>query len=243
MIALSAQTQSRRPEQAMSRLLSLGLLLALALPTSALAVLVEVDLDPGSGDRDLTRDTTTALEWLDLEFTLGLSVAEVESGAGGWVDDGFRVAEISEVLALHQGLGIFPTLLEHQAQIEAFAPTMELARLLGCSVPVSCAPSNFVGFQTVSAFASADVLNPALPGFVWGSSIEQTIFPDDMRAIVGHGNTIPEGLSSGTFGVYLVRAVPESSPVLLMLVGTGFSALFRAAVAVCRVGPAPGESQ
>ena len=53
-------------------------------------------------DATITVDTETGLEWLDLTETVGLSYAQVEAGAGGFVADGWRHATVHEVCDLFE---------------------------------------------------------------------------------------------------------------------------------------------
>src|SRR5262252_4644045 len=70
----------------------------LSLP--AQAELVEVDLQV-PGDKLVTRDTETGLDWLDLGgVTTNLSYDAIQGGAGGWLASGWRYATQAEVCAL-----------------------------------------------------------------------------------------------------------------------------------------------
>ena len=66
---------------------------------TAHAGLISAD-DPTYGVGSLTRDPTSGLEWLDLTFTQGLSVNQVNGGTGGFLASGFQVATLTEVEAL-----------------------------------------------------------------------------------------------------------------------------------------------
>ena len=44
-----------------------------------------------------TLDTSTGLEWLDIDQSLGFSWQEVELGVGGFLDDEWRHATLSEI--------------------------------------------------------------------------------------------------------------------------------------------------
>jgi len=72
------------------------MLLASLLALPAAAELLEIDL-AAPGDGLVTRDTATALDWLDLTESAGLSFADVEAGAGGFTADGWRYATEAEV--------------------------------------------------------------------------------------------------------------------------------------------------
>ena len=83
-------------------ILSMGLLLT---PGTSEADLLEIDLYT-SGDKLITRDTGTGLDWLDLTATQGRSVNEVLADFGGFVSAGFRYATPVEVEALFTSASI-----------------------------------------------------------------------------------------------------------------------------------------
>jgi hypothetical protein len=77
------------------RWLLIGLVVSMASP--AVAAIFEVDLYE-SGDALITRDTQQDIDWLDVTLTTGLGgVPAVVAGAGGWVDEGWRLATTSEL--------------------------------------------------------------------------------------------------------------------------------------------------
>jgi hypothetical protein len=82
---------------------ALGLLLAVS-PASA--ALIEVDLFT-QGDKLLTLDTSTGLEWLDLTVTENESYNSIIGGFGGFITgEGFRYATEAEIAALRGQAGI-----------------------------------------------------------------------------------------------------------------------------------------
>jgi hypothetical protein len=88
-------------------LLASALPALLLLPLAARGELVEADLVPDSGDRLLTQDTRTGLEWLDLQATDGWSIAQALASPYA-TDDGFRVATAPEVDGLLESAGVDP---------------------------------------------------------------------------------------------------------------------------------------
>lgn len=77
------------------RWLSIALVVSLASP--AVGAIFEADLYVG-GDALITRDTELGLDWLDVTSTTGLGGAPaVLAGAGGWVDEGWRLANEAEL--------------------------------------------------------------------------------------------------------------------------------------------------
>lgn len=72
---------------------------ALLLTQPSEAILLEVDLEI-LGDRLLTRDTASGLEWLDLPLTLNRNHDDLTADIGLGRPDGFRHATQSEVIPL-----------------------------------------------------------------------------------------------------------------------------------------------
>jgi hypothetical protein len=69
--------------------------------------LVQHNLVAATGDRLITLDTETNLEWLSLNATANLSYLDVLGGAGGYTTTyGFRYATGQEISLLHQHAGI-----------------------------------------------------------------------------------------------------------------------------------------
>ena len=61
------------------------------------------------GDGLITRDTRTGLDWLDLTETVGLSLNEILGGAGGWLADGWRYADQTQMCELMESFEIAGT--------------------------------------------------------------------------------------------------------------------------------------
>ena len=128
----------RAKEKSLSRKISncaanVAICLLLIQPITVRATLVERDLVPGSGDKLITLDTSTGLEWLDLTPTFNQSVFDVGLGDfGGYYSAGFRYATTDEVRNLYSGAGI--------ALDGAFSPTNftgvdRLLQLMGTRPP------------------------------------------------------------------------------------------------------------
>lgn len=69
------------------------------------ASLIETDLI-SPGDKLITRDTVSQLDWLDVPQTFGATVADVLNGYGGFVNSGFRLATVDEMRTLFYHAGV-----------------------------------------------------------------------------------------------------------------------------------------
>lgn len=74
--------------------------------THVSAALQERDLVPNSNDKLISYDTVNNLEWLDLTYTNGRTMYEIEGNWGGLLDLGFRYATISDLTKMFNSLGL-----------------------------------------------------------------------------------------------------------------------------------------
>ncbi len=83
-----------------------ALLLALVFQSIANASLIEIDLY-SYGDKLITRDTDTGLDWLDLTSTLNISYDDMQTkiSSGGEFED-FRYATTADIDRLQQSAGL-----------------------------------------------------------------------------------------------------------------------------------------
>ncbi len=98
---------SERSHRRLSALVVVGLFMlgvSFAAPRSAQASLIEIDLN-APGDKLLTLDTSTGLEWLDITETAGLNYFPAEATVFV-TSQGFRHATQSEVSVLLTSFGI-----------------------------------------------------------------------------------------------------------------------------------------
>ncbi|MGB8274729.1 MAG: PEP-CTERM sorting domain-containing protein [Alphaproteobacteria bacterium] len=181
----------------------------------ARAALLEFDLF-AAGDKLVTRDTNTGLDWLDVTSTLGLSYNQAE--ASSFVTAlGFRHATVAEVQALYSDFGIG---IQDGSFVGAnFAGAEQLISLMGCT---DCSDSLFA-YQGGLA-NMGDPLLAAIPythADLW--YLEAQSF---FETPVGKGD-----VPSKPAGNYLVRldppgpyvAVPE--PMSLSLISFGLIAI------------------
>jgi hypothetical protein len=73
----------------------------------AVASVYEIDLYAG-GDALVTRDTDLGIDWLDVTLTRTTSPTEVMEGAGGWLDEGWRLATMVEVCSFFGRVSGYP---------------------------------------------------------------------------------------------------------------------------------------
>lgn len=202
-------------------LASLGLLLNAA---SVSASLFERDLY-STDDALLTYDTSTGLEWLDVNFTVSRSYNEisVEFGAGGEFE-GFRYASRTELLALLEITGISNTFGEYVDTGEAYR-IFDFMRLFGYT------SYNEVGNPVVTVRGIYDdAFAPSTHGY---TSLGYDISNDYTSVMIG-GDFFPiffgNGTSADSMGHFLVRnAAPVPLPsaflmslsVVVPLIGSG----------------------
>lgn len=190
-----------------SKLVTLLVALALTSPFPAAAALINLG--------DVTRDTKTGLEWLDVTLSAGLDFRQIVAGEGGWFADGWRYASEFEVRALMQEYvaptpytqGIDPgaaSILDYLG-ITATFPGIPHARSYALYDDALNAPfSQFVG--------RADIfVNYDSSGFPRSAS---WVMSNDMQSIYAGSRFI---------GSFLVKAssVPEPDTWALLLLGIG----------------------
>lgn len=175
------------------------------LATPASAALISVDLIPNSGTGELTHDTVTQLQWLDLSETHGQAFVEVASGA--YTSLGFRPATLSEVAQLYANAGVFDQSgQDHALNRNAVELLLDL---MGCSG--FCDDGDAFG----QGFAE---MEPADPYFAEIAFIQ--LNPDGVTAAASTVHKADEylkSIASYEGGTYLVRSVPEPSSWLLQV--------------------------
>ena len=174
----------------------------------------------GAGDDgfNLTQDTDTGLEWLDLTLTTDLSYNAVAGGAGGFLAAGFSIATGSQVDTFFTNSGA--TNLSGDNLVSQFSSAQTLVNLLGCTDFCGTGGDVSTGVSDANPFG----VLAALP-FV-------RIFDDPDLGNIGQywGSVnccISKDTSFETFGVFLVRGIPEPTSLALFafgLAGLGFMA-------------------
>jgi hypothetical protein len=177
--------------------------LLLLVPITSQAALIEADLAL-PGDKLLTQDTVSGLEWLDLTETLDQSFNDIQADFGGFITAGFRFATEIEVRALYLSVGIADLSNTVPASSANFPGANLLLQLMGCTgLPVACA-GNAPFFQ---GLIEQDI-DPARAG--------QTVMVLDLTAETARGG-VPCCLGSKddhsiAVGSYLVRPIGIAVP-------------------------------
>lgn len=165
-------------------------LAAICLAAPSQAALIRADLF-APGDGLLTMDTDSALEWLDVDQTVGLSFTQVaEEGAGDWTALGFRHATTGEVAELFARVGIATFNMPAE---ENFPGSNLLLELMGCTG--RCASSQ--SFQLGYAVATVTGAGPGGPGISIGVPVVLGVESSTME---GTGSAVSPGEPIGFSG-------------------------------------------
>ena len=180
--------------------------------TTASATLSSLDLVTGSGAGDITFDSQTGLEWLDLTKTAGLSYNEIKNGTVTGFDfianDGFRFATVSDVSTLFSNAGVTVFNTESATSL---APFQLLFGLMGCTGNCSLSQPFLRGY------ADFDVFNSSLSAAPFFQLNTSTTAKADITIL-----NIPKTSFTSSIGSFLVRnsaEVPEPSSIILFGVG------------------------
>ena len=138
-----------------STFISVAFLVAMFAPFGVNAELLSVDLVSGSGDGQITRDTASNLDWLDVPLTANQTFDQVRTGV--FYGQGFRHATKSELetLFIHAGIP------DDGYDISVTHPTeaLSLMTMLGVTLPSSNRSSTygFVGNDYFGTFITTAV--------------------------------------------------------------------------------------
>jgi hypothetical protein len=205
-------------------------LLSVSWSPLAFAELIQRDLIEGSGDGLVTFDSATALEWLDLTATVGVTYQNV--AAGTYVtQDGFRFASEGQLTDLWRDAGATGTVYyDPYESVSIVAENYQAARLLvglmGCTSDLLADPCDDQG-QNWNVGWYGDV--PPTPDGAMTAATVDYFGTDDARTgraamWLDLGQHLPAStlLGATDVGSYLVRSVvsvPEPNELLLLASG------------------------
>ncbi len=193
------------------RVAGCAVLLAVTLFTiSAEGVPVREIQDISPGDGAITFFPSTELSWLDLTFTIGKSYDEVaaDTSLGGLIGTGWRIAELAEVDVLFTEYGFTED--------------------NGCSNGAGHCSGSGENRSAANAIL-ADFDGPSAPS-ITGLFTNPNLAPGQVgRAFADNGGSVDARTDfevSSTYtsqfdGVFLVRAVPEPSSLMLLTLAAG----------------------
>lgn len=198
-----------------------ALLSLLTVASQASAVLVERDL-ASAGDKQLTFDTKTRLEWLDVSNTIGETLEQVQSGSY-LTTLGFRFATLLEVETLWRNAGATGPIVydpNHESYAENYLAAKTLVGMLGCiSYVLGVQCDNFEQNWHIARFSLQS--GPIIQEL---GLVDYFETPDPRigtgAMLINVGSSFPSFYSRPDIGNYLVRTpIPESSTLAYMLLG------------------------
>ena len=174
------------------------------------------------GDGQLTLDTSTQLEWLDLSYTDGVSFEAVQSG---WADlttsKGFRYATGIEIDRLFRNAGLT---ISSDFLVTNYAPAIALHSLLGSTASGS-------NYQLTSGYYALGPMHQTSTGWHYSllsywlvstSRGDATVGPITLACIMVDCYSV----GSPDYGSFLVRQntppIPEPATTALLGLGIAF---------------------
>jgi hypothetical protein len=184
-------------------------------PISANAGLI-LGLCGGPHIATVTCDTSTGLEWLKLSESNGYSINEVLAGAGGFIDDGWSVAEGKQVDQLFLNAGLSVEGLGALIGSNRAADKSAVELLFATLGPTYEAPA--IGIGSAISGADLSVLGSVSAPFFSGPVANLVVTSGS--AYRGTNYELTGDFRAGGWGVYLVRtSVPEPSTLSLAAIG------------------------
>jgi hypothetical protein len=201
-----------------------GAALALAWSLHSHAALIGTDLIAGSGDKRLTIDTRSHLEWLDVSHTAGRSMNDVLADFGGFISAGFRYASGTELRDLFDSAGVTE------------GTTHDAAAILNLQVLLNSLGSTYENNPPSAGNPFGQQSLYGIYGDAYSSRSDKQAFSyaafsaSDNLAVVTLANQIYPESRDSLIGSFLVRAsaptaVPEPSSSALLGIGIVLLAL------------------
>ena len=165
----------------------------------------------------VTLDSSTNLEWLDIDESLGFSWNEIENGVGGFVAAGWRHATSLEVCTLFANGGVAPPSCPGGDTI--FAPTSEqLATFSQFRSLFGFVLVSNVGYPYLTTHGFYSDPDGSANGVGYAAVVFSSI--GSVSSSVQDNGVYPTLLNSG-FGVahWLVHPVPEPASAVLVVLG------------------------
>lgn len=180
------------------------------------ATLIETDYQ-AAGDKLLTQDSVTNLQWLDLTSTLSISYSDMLNQLGpGGLYEGFRYATVNDIDTLQVDAGLFPGLSTSSYSVH-ISNAIDLMNMVGITVPAGSTSAYFTYGITSTPFDPTTSTNDRI---VRGFEITSGgAFVKTLQGVIN------DGQSSYQTGSWLVRETPSPVPIpgALFLFISGFS--------------------
>lgn len=197
------------------------------------ATLVQRDFVQGSGDNLIIFDSSSNLEWLNLNVTRGYSVNQIKNNWSGLLSQGFQFASRADLGGLVGSLGlsldtVYTSTTSNYSGTgyvtsnDAFSSIVGLVDKLGATV------SSYDLYGVVINKSVMGYLSDANSNSNYGSTTYAYIgysFASQTAAVSSYGTTANDSLNSnyGELGSFMVRSVPtpvpEPSSYALLLAG------------------------
>jgi hypothetical protein len=186
----------------------MNLLRRLAVVTVAIAYALVAQADPilvegwcdGTANAGVTCDTSTGLEWLDLTATIGLSVNQFRADEGGWLSQGWGIANTTQVKTLYLDAGF--SVVGGPFDSSNTDPALLMLDLLGCTSSRCDISGSFGQGYTVSPEG----------GRFFVSYYQVSGSPPDSGIAKFNSQSVEPSLNSMVEGIWAVWA-PVSVPV------------------------------
>jgi hypothetical protein len=156
---------------------------------------------------NLTQDTGTGLEWLDLTLSTSFTYDDVVGGSGGFLAGGFSIATGSQVDTFFTNAGA--TDIVGGQFVSQFSAASTLIDLVGCTV--------FCDANKVSqGLAEAEPFSATLAVFPFVRIVDSFGVFEGASSNCCFDKTFSE---SPSIGIWLMRPIPEPGSISLLILG------------------------